>query len=429
MEHLSLLELNRIIRDCLDSHLDPSYWVVAEISDLRVNQKGHCYLELVEKQEDEILAKSRATIWSYAYRNLSMWFESATGEPLKAGMKILANVAVNFHEVYGMSLNIRDIDASFTVGERAIRRQQIMKKLVEDGVAEMNKELPLPLVPQRVAVISAPTAAGYQDFTDQLLNNAYHYQFHIQLFPALMQGKEAEDSIITALHAINKKLKDYDLVVLIRGGGGVSDLDCFDGYRVASHVAQFPLPVVTGIGHERDETIVDLVAHTRLKTPTAVAEFLISGLRRFEDSITELSEMIYDEASGILKDETARIDQVTGELKHLSSSVFLTMQNQLELISNRFLSAARHNHERVKSVIDQAVRTLRHMTAIQLSMEGEKMRLLNENLALLEIDATLNRGFTITRIHGNLIRDAGQLTEGERISTQYYRGTTESIIQ
>ena len=255
MNNLTLSDLNKIIRDCLDANLDPSYWVIAEISEMKTNQKGHCYLELVEKKDDDILAKARATIWSYTYRNLSMWFETTTGESLKPGLKILANVSVSFHEIYGLSLNIRDIDASFTIGERSRRRQEVINKLKEDGVFDMNREIPLPLVPQRVAIISSPTAAGYQDFTDQLRQNEFGYGFSITLFKALVQGKEAESSINNALHSIFKHTAKYDIVVLIRGGGAAVDLECFDSYNVASHIAQFPLPVITGIGHEKDETI------------------------------------------------------------------------------------------------------------------------------------------------------------------------------
>jgi exodeoxyribonuclease VII large subunit len=282
MEHLSLYELNKKISEALANNLEPSYWVVAEIGQIQTNRKGHCYLELVEKEDDQIKAKTRATIWSYTYRNLSTWFEGITGQSLKAGMKILFNATIQYHEIYGFSLNIRDIDAQYTLGERAKKRQEIIERLREDGVFEMNKELRLPTVPQNIAVISSETAAGFGDFMDQIVGNDYGYEVEIELFNAVMQGEEAASSIIDAMHQVFENIGNYDLLVIIRGGGATLDLDCFDNYDLGSHVAQFPIPVITGIGHERDETITDMVAHTKMKTPTAVAEFIISGFRNLK---------------------------------------------------------------------------------------------------------------------------------------------------
>jgi len=280
MDHLSLLELNKLIQDTLKNNLEPSYWIVAEIGELKVNQKGHCYLELLQNEESKVIARVRATIWSNTYRNLSTWFQGITGQPLAEGMKILANIKISFHELYGFSLNIQDIDASYTIGEKEKIRQEVINQLVNDGVFEMNKELTLPLVPQKVAVISSPTAAGYGDFMQHIDENPYAYRVNTKLYEAIMQGSEAPASIIQALHNVNE-IGVYDLVVLIRGGGSQLDLACFDNYELCSHLAQFPLPVLTGIGHERDDTIADMVAHTKLKTPTAVAEFILQGLAAF----------------------------------------------------------------------------------------------------------------------------------------------------
>ena len=271
MEHLSLLELNQLIKQALSSQLQPTYWVVAEIGELRVAQNGHCYLDLVDKGDDRLLAKVRATIWSYTFRTLRGWFEAMTGEALRPGLKILAQVEVKFHELYGLSVNVKDIDAQYTLGERARRRQQVVQQLMDEGVYEMNKGLLLPVVPQRVAVISSPTAAGLGDFMDQLAHNRGGYRFEVQLFKASMQGDGAEASIVTALLEVYQRMEEYgseyDVVVIIRGGGAQVDLDCFDTYTLASHIAQFPIPVITGIGHERDETVADLVAHTKNEDP------------------------------------------------------------------------------------------------------------------------------------------------------------------
>ncbi|HAA16033.1 MAG TPA: exodeoxyribonuclease VII large subunit, partial [Cytophagales bacterium] len=289
---LTLAELNTKVKSTLEEQLEPSYWVIAEIGSMQVAQRGHAYLELVEKQDEQITAKLRANIWAYTYRVVSGWFQSVTGSPLQAGLKVLVHGVVTYHEVYGLSLNIKDIDPNFTLGERARQRMEVLQKLEADGVLEMNQELALPLVPQRIAVVSSATAAGYEDFMEQITHNGYGYRVHTQLFRAVMQGDQATESIIGALHEVHNAPRPFDAVVIIRGGGSQLDLDCFDTYELAATVAQFPLPVITGIGHERDETIVDMVAHTRMKTPTAVAEFLIQGLRAFEENVLLLEERL-----------------------------------------------------------------------------------------------------------------------------------------
>ena len=272
-EPISLYELNRQIKSVIKNATEPAYWVFAEISELKINVSGHCYIELVEKDEktENLKARSRATIWSSTFRMVSSYFESSAGINLSPGIKIMVRVTVDFHELYGLSLNIIDIEPSYTVGELARKKQEIINRLIQEGVFDMNRELEFPRLPKRIAVISSETAAGYGDFTDQLLNNEYDFQFHLKLFPAYMQGEDAENSIIHALEDIHRYENFFDVVVIIRGGGSQADLSCFNNYRLALHVVQFPLPILTGIGHEQDETIVDLVAHSQLKTPTAVA--------------------------------------------------------------------------------------------------------------------------------------------------------------
>lgn len=290
MQELTLFELNLQIKKALEQ-LESSYWVIAEIGQIQVNQSGHCYLELVQKENTQVIAKARATIWAYTYRNISAWFERIAGSSLTVGMKILANAKVEFHEVYGLSLNIKDIDPSYTLGEREKARQEVIQQLEKDGVMEMNKGLTLPLVPQKIAIISAESAAGYGDFINQLKNNLYGYKIHRTLYQSVMQGPKASESIISALHQIHKS-NEVDLVVIIRGGGSQLDLDCFDDYELCNHIAQFPLPVLTGIGHERDTTIADMVAHTQLKTPTAVAEFILQGFISFQTQIEDYFKTI-----------------------------------------------------------------------------------------------------------------------------------------
>jgi exodeoxyribonuclease VII large subunit len=338
-EPISLYELNRQIKSIIKEATDPAYWIFAEISELKTNVSGHCYLELVEKDEktEYLKAKSRATIWSPAFRMISSYFESSTGMPLSREMKVLVKVTVDFHELYGLSLNIIDIEPSYTVGELARKKQEIINRLAEEGVFDMNRELDFPVLPKRIAVISSRSAAGFGDFSDQLLNNEYDFQFHIKLFPAYMQGDDAEDSIIRALEIIHTYEDVFDVVVIIRGGGSQADLSCFNQYRLALHVAQFPLPVITGIGHEQDETIVDLVAHTQLKTPTAVAEYMISC---FMNEYKQLSKM------------TSRLVQQTNERVRTENLRLSSTGYQYSLVVRQLVSGLNANLGREKPLFE-----------------------------------------------------------------------------
>ena len=419
MDHISLFELNKLIDETLSKNLETSYWVIAEIGQMQVNQKGHCYLELIEKEDDVIKAKIRGTIWSYTYRNLSVWFEKMTGQRLKQGIRILFNATIQFHEVYGLSLNIKDIDANFTLGERARRRSEIIEKLKTDGVFEMNQSLELPIAPQGIAIISSPTAAGYEDFIHQLENNPYGYRFFKKLFAASMQGDKAPQSIIQALHLINNNVEDYDLVIIIRGGGASTDLDCFDDYELASHVAQFPLPVITGIGHDRDETITDLVAHTKLKTPTAVSEFLISGLVYFEENLLSKQERIREIHSYAILEHQQILESAAHAIHTNTIKTISAKHNQLNLWQSSIIhylkSTIKSQHDRLESY-EQLVKNKPSKiltSALELLNSYQKIAHANEQSKIL------SRGFTISRINGKLISqcNADEL-EGKNLETK-----------
>ena len=417
MDHLSLYDLNRLISQVLAKNLEPSYWVVAEIGELRINQKGHCYLELVEKDMNQIKARSRATIWSYTFRNLSAWFQGITGQELKTGMKILFNATVQYHELYGFSLNIRDIDAQYTLGERAKKRQEIISQLKADGIYEMNKELPLPIVPQRLAVISSDAAAGFGDFTNQLESNEFGYDFEVILFKSVMQGEQAEQSIIKSMHQVYEKIDKYDLLVIIRGGGAALDLDCFDGYEIGTHIAQFPIPVITGIGHERDETISDLVAHTKMKTPTAVAEFIITGCRNFEQQIDLQFERIAGYLRASIGSESNKLDQKTyqfqkvvkqklfektGELINLLHGLNITRQNMLNAQQNT-LSASENK------LLKAPFRIIQN--------ESNKLKYIENQIHILNPENVLERGFSITMINGKNISRIDKIEKDDVVKT------------
>src|SRR5664279_3791801 len=309
-DKVSLTELQLIIRDTLYMSFPDSYWVMAEISEINENSAGHCYLELIEKNPDEtnVRARVKAIIWSNRYRFLKAFFEDSTGEQLRNGIKILVKTRIEYHEVYGLSLIISDIDPAFTLGEMALKLQLIIKKLEQEGVFSMNKELPFPIAPQRIAVISSKNAAGYSDFVNHLTNNSYGYVFYTCLIESSLQGPDAERSIISALDKIALNSHLFDLAVIIRGGGSQSDLSWLDNYNIAYHVTQFPLPVVTGIGHDKDISVADMVANRSLKTPTAVADFLIDSVAASENHIVEMSTGIIDGSRIIIEKNRRRLE-------------------------------------------------------------------------------------------------------------------------
>ena len=409
MESYSLLELNQCIRQQLKNSMPGFYWVVAEINELHVNSAGHCFMELIEKapQNGQITAKARANIWAYHFRMLSPYFETMTGQSLSAGLKVMLQASVEFHELYGMSLQITDINPAFTVGDLAMQRQAVIRQLTDDGVFEMNHELELPPVPQRIAVISSITAAGYGDFVDQLHHNPRGYAFHHTLFQAVMQGNEAEDSIIRALEQVFEREDEFDAVVLIRGGGSQSDLNCFNSYQLASCIAQFPLPVITGIGHDRDETVADLVACVPLKTPTAVAEFLIHQAMSLDNILQELDRQLSDAAIFAIRHPVDRLQHLSQRLQTIMHSFVRVQDREIHVLQIRLASA-------VQSLLVQKKNQIARM-------EG--------NLQLLDPVNLLRRGYSITLADGKVVRSAKNLKKEQHIETILYDGKLESVVK
>lgn len=400
-----LYELQAIIKAALGDAFPGAYWVTAEIAECKSNQRGHCYLELVEKEEDKIIAQVKATIWAYDYRRLSQKFKAATGEPLKPGMRLLLFVSVSFHEVYGLSLNVKDIDPTYTLGEMARKRKEIIERLRREGVIDENKKRPLPLVPQHIAVISSPTAAGYGDFFNQLDGNLYGYKLVHILFPAVMQGQEAELSVTAALKKIRRLQDRFDVVVIIRGGGSAIDLSCFDSYDLAAAIARFPLPVITGIGHEKDDTIADMVAHTKMKTPTAVAEFLLSGIRSFEEGILSLQHRLSLSAERLLKDARYALNGIAQKLVVIPACL-AAPRNRLLLLERELQGRLRESLLRQHSRLEVCAQAVR----------------------LLDPAKVLRRGYSITRCNGAVVKEASQVKKGAVITTRLHNGTVTSIV-
>ena len=357
--------------------------------------------------DDKTIAQTKATIWAYEYRKIIHKFQAATNEQVRPGMKIMFLAAVNYHEVYGLSLNIKDIDPAYTLGEMALKKKEVIDRLRKEGLLEMNRSLRLPPVPQRIAVISSSTAAGYGDFFNQLDKNTYGYKFVHILFPVLVQGQDAEGSIVAALLKIRKYRHLFDVVVLIRGGGSAVDLSCFDSYELASQIAACPIPVITGIGHEKDDTIADLVAHTKLKTPTAVAEFLVSGLRGFEDSIDDLQRRMKTYGEKLLLDLRYRLNSLARHLAYIPGRTVYSRLNKLLLVQNSIISSTKQRLQEGSHALDTMEQALR----------------------LLDPANVLKRGYSITRHNGKLLKDASLIGEGKVIDTTLFRGSIVSITK
>lgn len=359
---ISLYELNNRVRQVLCGGMSGEYWVQAELSDVRSNATGHCYLEFIQKdpRSNNLIAKARGTIWANVFRLLKPYFERETGQAFVSGIKVLMKVTVEFHELYGYSLTVIDIDPSYTLGDMARRRREILMQLEEEGVLTLNKELELPMLAQRIAVISSATAAGYGDFCNQLQGNPYGFAFHTRLFPAIMQGERVEESVIAALDAINAERDCWDAVVIIRGGGATSDLSGFDTYMLAANCAQFPLPIITGIGHERDDTVIDSVAHTRVKTPTAAAEFLINHLRETADRLEEYSNAVAYYVDRRMELEHTRLERLAAKLPSIVGMIGLRETHRLSVMEQRLHTALanRLTHEQHRlDLLSQQVRS------------------------------------------------------------------------
>lgn len=408
MEPLSLYALNSLIRRSLEKCFPAEYWIQAELSEVHVNANGHCYLEFVQKDphSNALMAKARGVVWSNVFKLLRPYFEETTGQPFAAGIKVLVQVTVSFHELYGYSLTVQDIDPTYTLGDMARRRKEILARLENEGVLTLNKELEMPVLPCRVAVISSATAAGYGDFCHQLEHNPQGYYFQVELFTAVMQGEQVEASILAALDRINARADDFDVVVIIRGGGATSDLSGFDTYLLAAACAQFPLPLITGIGHERDDTVLDLVAHTRVKTPTAAAEYLIACM---------------DRAAGQLERLTVRLrDVVTTRLSN-ERRTLAAYTRRIPSVAMRYLSEAQLSLLTLRKDMMKAASSL-------LFRHHHRLDLWQQRLADASPEKQLARGYSITLKDGRAVTDASRLHEGDELVTRFYRGKTVSVV-
>jgi len=384
---ISLYDLTALIHRTIDQGLPGAYLVIAEIQSMSVNRSGHAYLDLVEKSEngEQIISQARATIWAGQFRMIKAYFETTTGRMLQPGIKIMVKVKVAYHEIYGLSLNITDILPEYTAGEIAMQRHRTINQLKSEGVFDMNKGLPLPKLVQRIAVISSATAAGYGDFTKQLTGNPYGYAFRSTLFEAVVQGDGAAASIIQQFDRIAEIREQFDCVVIIRGGGSKTDLACFDQLSICQHICQFPLPIITGIGHDRDESIADLVANTPLKTPTAVAQFLIDRAHSCDLALNATSAAIMRKVSMAMSGKVTAIDRAWDRIVNSIKNRLVQAQAQIQMAEAR----------------------------IEATSPARILR----------------RGYTYITVDGKPITSAKQLKKGQSITTVFHDGTVDSKVK
>ena len=406
-ESLTLYDLQRMVRGALESRFSDPVWISAEISELKLNNSGHCYLNLVEKGAGggTPRAEARAMIWRSAYKNIATTFEQATGSSLCSGLKVLVRVVVNFHETYGYSLQIIDIDPSYTLGDVERCRRETIEQLMADGIWDMNRELPLARPTLRIAVVSSATAAGYRDFMRELGRN--NYRFRTTLFESTMQGDGGEDSVVEALEEIAAKEEEFDMVAIIRGGGSTSDLALFDSYRIASHIAQFPLPVVTGIGHDKDVSVADMVAHTHCKTPTAVATFFAELADAELNIVEEYASSIANEVESILQNEAMRVYTLSTDIERIATAHINDGLNRLNTIRSAL-------HSRLELIF---------------STESHRLREFERTLQTYSIDNILQLGFALVRSGNKTITAIADNKVGDSIDVELRDGVLSAEIK
>ena len=424
---LTLYELNGLVKEVIECEMPNEYWVEAELSECR-ESRGHCYMELIQKDEQNAtpIAKASAKCWASKWMIIRPYFERTTGQQLHAGMKVLLKVYPQFHEAYGFSWIVTDIDPTYTLGDMARKRQEIIRQLKEEGVFDLQKELQLPLFCQHIAVISSETAAGYGDFCNQLADNPYGFQFRTQLFPAIMQGEGVEQSIIEALERIYDC--DFDCVVIIRGGGATSDMSGFDTLALAENVANFPLPIITGIGHDRDESILDMVSHTRVKTPTAAAALLIDHLKMVLDAINNAQDAIARLTQQKLSTLNAQLSTLQEMLPRLFSTVKARQEARIDNLYMRMLSSIRETVISSLGKINTLETRLPIFTDRKIITERHRLQLMEEKAKSLDPTLLLQRGYSITLHNGRAVKEASALAPGDEMETRLAKGRIISKV-
>lgn len=454
MESVSLKEYLSVVHRAISACVEPDVWVRAEVSELKVNGNGHCYLTLIEKEQSgrmNVCAKASAIIWANVYNMVASMFESVAHQPLQRGMNVLVRVSPNFHEAYGFSLIISDVDPTFTLGDMARKRQEVVDKLKADGVWDMNRELVLPDLPLRIAVISSETAAGFGDFINQLEQNPRQFKFAWRLFPAIMQGADAPASIMNALDQIFEVADQFDVVAIVRGGGASADMLAFDDYELASSCAQFPLPILSGVGHERDTCVVDMVAWQRCKTPTAVGAFLVDRAEMAYTRLCNAQQALADSVRRMLETENKRLEysavalsksvpltlmaennklaSLTSALKMSVSSQCQDAKGQLDSVVVAFRSAVKVKLNGAQVQVEAQRKSLQHAVVALLAAQQGKLLLLDQKVNLLSPQSLLKKGYSLTLKNGKIVRSVGDAQPGDVLETLLADGTVKSVVK
>ena len=427
---LTLYELNSLVVELIDKVMPSSYWVEAEIADAR-ESKGHLYLELIEKDESTNIpiARASAKCWRSSWLMIGPHFERVAGVKLRVGLQIMIQVHAQFHAQYGFSWIIDDINPEYTMGSMARKRNEIIAQLTSEGVFELQRELCLPLFAQRIAVISSASAAGYGDFCNQLQHNEYGFRFQMQLFQAFMQGEQVEQSIVAALNLISTKEDDFDCVVIIRGGGAAADLSGFDTLVLAENVANFPLPVITGIGHERDESILDMVAHTRVKTPTAAAAFLIDHLAATLNRIEQAQISIQRMVEHRIQHEKLHLQQLSTHIPILFSMVKNRENARLDDYWHALLQRVMLHLQQSKMRVELLSNKVIPATTNKLMAEQHKLQLLEQRVDGVNPERMLRLGYSLTYKNGYVLRNVNEVKAGDEITTRLEGGIITSVVK
>ncbi len=427
---LSLSDLNGLVRQTIELTMRGTYWVEAELASVR-ESRGHCYMELVEKDEysHTPIAQARACCWANTWMRLAPKFERATGESLHSGMKLLLLVKASFHEAYGFSWVVNDIDPTYTMGDMARRRQEILRQLREEGVIDLNKELQLSRFAQRIAVVSSATAAGYGDFCNQLCDNDFGFIFTTQLFPAIMQGERVEESVIASLEAIYHRIDEFDAVVIIRGGGSTADLSGFDTLALAENVANFPLPVITGIGHDRDQSVLDIVACVSMKTPTAVAAFLIDNLANTLEEVSDGARRIVNAVTQRMQSEKMRLDNIEKYMQGAFTLRKTREEARLSELQMRMQAGAQYAVQRAEHRLSSIEQRLPSLSEAYLQKEKYRVGLLSQRITSVDPINILRRGYSIAMRKGKAVKGIADVKAGDRLQIVLPDGTVETIVQ
>ncbi|MBO4820765.1 MAG: exodeoxyribonuclease VII large subunit [Prevotella sp.] len=429
-KRMTLLELNGLVSELIETCMGQnSFWVEAEIAGLN-ERTGHCYLELIEKDAtgNTPVARASAVCWRSKWSVVNAHFNRVAGKRLAVGMKVLLKVSPQFHVNYGFSWIVSDIDPSFTLGDMLLKRQRIIAQLKEEGMFDANRSLSLPMFTQRIAVISSETAAGYGDFCNHLEGNEFGYQFHTSLFAAVMQGEGVERSVIAALDQVNRRVEEFDCVVITRGGGATSDLSGFDTYDLACNVVNFPLPVITAIGHDRDESVLDMVSNVRVKTPTAAAALLIDRLHQVDLRIEQAGARILNVVEGRMQQEQMRFKHLSVRIPTLFALVKAKQTGRIDACQSRMETLVRMRVERGKAVVERWESRVANNVATLLANERHRLQLLEQRMEAVDPKRILERGYSITLKEGKAVRSIADLEPGDRMETRLKDGMAISVV-